>query len=223
MHILLHPATNLPMAVAAPKGAEAANFRRLRFACQRCASSLEALASQSGQPGRCPTCGAVFVVPAVDPQTGHADGVAAVPDDGQLPTPVHAYATAGRSAPRIVRRADGTQVIVCPRCRREMPVDADACTGCGQPFTIEGASQPAGAVEPLDNNLAVAALTVGVLGVLSFCAPVLAPVAIGLGVAGIRRATRLGPLGTGYSMALAGIILGLVAIALFTGMRLLTP
>ncbi len=139
---------------------------------------------------------------------------ALVADDGQLPTPMHAYATAGSNAPQIHRRPDGTQVILCPRCRREMPVDADACTACGIPFTAEGASTGEGP-GPSSNNMATASLTAGILAVLSSCLPILAPVAIGLGVVGIVRADAIRGGDTGRGMAIAGIVCGCAAIALF--------
>ncbi|HVP12342.1 MAG TPA: DUF4190 domain-containing protein [Phycisphaerae bacterium] len=216
------PLGGVPIAIAASPEKGASNMRRFTFCCQRCGSILEGLGEQCGQPGRCPTCGAVFVVPAVDPRTGSAAAVAVVADDGQFPTPMHAYATAGDRAPKIVRRSDGQQVIVCPRCRREMPIDADGCTACGLPFTLEGATPGAVAIsaEAMENNLATAALTVGILSVLSFCLPVLGPVAIGLGIAGIRRAGKLRGAGSGRGMAIAGIILGAAAVVLFTAARL---
>jgi DNA-directed RNA polymerase subunit RPC12/RpoP len=159
--VAMPPGAVAPVAVAAPHGGAAPTRRRFTFSCQRCGSVLEAIGEQCGQTGRCPTCGAVFVVPPVDPETGTATEVAVVADDGQLPTPMHAYATAGDRAPKIVRRETGEQVIVCPRCRREMPIDADGCTACGVPFTLEGAETRGiggagggGAVEAGDNNLA---------------------------------------------------------------------
>jgi ribosomal protein L37E len=219
-HVVIPGDKKFPIAVATPSPETAPSLKRFTFACQRCGSTLEAFGARSGQPGRCPTCGAVFVVPAVDPNTGRAAGPAAVADDGQLPTPMHAYATAGASAPRIFRRPDGTQVIVCPRCRREMPVEADTCGACGLPFTLEGAP-PTAAPDPGENSLATAALTVGILAALSFCLPLLGPVAIGLGIAGWRRSNKVSQRGAGRNMAVAGIILGSASIALFVVFRIL--
>jgi DNA-directed RNA polymerase subunit RPC12/RpoP len=219
--IASQPEGNAPIAVAAPEGGATSTTRRFRFSCQRCGSVLEAVGEQGGQPGRCPTCGAVFVVPPFDPRTGSVSRTAIVADDGQLPTPMHAYATAGDRAPKIVRREDGEQVIVCPRCRRETSIDADGCAACGMPFTLDGAqSGGRGAAETGQNNLSMAALTVGILAVLSFCLPVLGPVAIGLGIAGIRRADRSSMYGSGRGMAIAGIILGAASVVLFVGLRL---
>jgi DNA-directed RNA polymerase subunit RPC12/RpoP len=220
--VAVQPGQNLPIAIAAAQGEAVSTRRRLTFSCQRCGSVLESIGERSGQPGRCPTCGAVFIVPPFDESSGRGALAAIVPDDGQLPTPVHAYATAGSRAPKIVRRENGEQVIVCPRCQREMPVDADKCGFCGMPFTLEGANVGgATAIEPVDNNLATAALTVGILAVLSFCLPILGPVAIGLGIAGVRRAAGMGPHGCGRKMAIAGIVLGSASIVLFVCLRLL--
>src|SRR5206468_63102 len=114
--------------------------QRFTFTCQRCQSILEGNSLISGQTGRCPTCGATFTVPHVDRTTGLPTGPAQVADDGQNPTPVHAYANAGEKAPMIRRLPGGDMVIVCPRCSANMPVEANLCSACGVPFTIEGAT-----------------------------------------------------------------------------------
>lgn len=186
---------------------------RFTFACQRCGSILETRGDLGGKRGRCPTCGAVFAIPNVDPHTGLAKGPAIVQEDGQLPTPMHAYATAGEKAPTIRRREDGGQVIVCPRCERNMPVDAETCAACGMPFTMEGAQAviPAGAER---NGFATAALTVGIISVATPCVPGLGLVAVGLGIAGVRRAGRfrLAGAASGRNMAIVGTIFGIVAV-----------
>jgi len=184
---------------------------RFTFTCQRCGSVLEAVGDMCGQSGRCPTCGAVFVIPPVDANTGLATEPARVAEDGQLPTPMHAYATAGGKAPRIRTRPGGEQVIVCPRCGRDTGVDANTCSGCGLPFTMEGAAAVAQTAEGT-STLATWSLTVGVLSVLTFCFPALGPVAIGLGVSAIRRSSLYGQAQSGRSMAIAGIICGCASL-----------
>jgi len=187
---------------------------RFTFSCQRCGSVLEALGEQCGRSGRCPTCGAVFIIPLVDPQTGLAAGPARVSDDGQLPTPMHAYGTAGGKAPKIRRLGSGEQVIVCPRCGRDMPVDAHTCGSCGLPFTIEGA---AAVVQTADgvNSWSTAALTVGVLSIMTFCFPLPALAAIALGIVALRKGRSVGRATSGRSMAIAGIICGTLSLAVF--------
>lgn len=187
---------------------------RFTFSCLRCAAVLEAMDRMCGQSGRCPTCGAIFLVPPVDPDTGLAIGNAQVADDGQHPTPMHAYATAGARAPRIIRRGDGRQVIICPRCNREMSVDADACSGCGVPFTMEGAEIIAQGVGET-NTAAQLALVCGVLALPTFCFPVVGLVAIVFGVIGMKRASLIGPEATGRRMAIIGMALGLLSICVF--------
>lgn len=207
-------------AITAPPATSTAylpDTRRLRFtfSCSRCSSVLEATDDLCGRPGRCPTCGGVFRVPPIDPQTGLAAGRALVEDDGQLPTPMHAYATAGARAPKIITRPDGQQVIVCPRCGRAGAVDANLCGACGMPFTMEGAEviiQTGGGPEA--NTLASAALTVGVLSIPTFCVPVLGVVAVVLGFLAIRRAETYGPGAPGRRMALVGVICGLLSVTL---------
>jgi predicted RNA-binding Zn-ribbon protein involved in translation (DUF1610 family) len=187
---------------------------KFTFSCTRCGSILEARGEQCGQLGRCPTCGGVFTVPAVDPHTGLAGGPAAVADDGQLPTPMHAYATAGTKAPKIKRLESGEQVILCPRCGRDMPVDVNTCRSCGMPFTMEGAAQIMEA-GPITNNLAPIALTLGILSLPTFCLPILGPAAVIAGWLALRRARVLGPIGAGRSMAIAGMICGILSVVVF--------
>lgn len=190
---------------------------RFTFACIRCGCLLEARAHMSGEKAQCPTCGGQFTIPAVDPRTGIALGSANPADDGSLPTPMHAYASAGDRAPKIERDEKGDPFIVCPRCQRHMPVDANLCTTCGIPFTIEGAATVTNTSMPVQ-PISTWALTTGVLALLSSCFPVLAPLAIGLGLLAISRARRrsIPTAAAGLTMAWAGIILGGVSLTLFT-------
>lgn len=114
--------------------------RCFNFVCKRCQSVLEAHTGMSGQQGHCPTCDAFFIIPGVDPRTGMPTGKADPGDDGQDPTPVHAYAASGEQAPTIVRDESGLPAIKCPKCNAHNELDADNCAACGMPFTIEGAS-----------------------------------------------------------------------------------
>jgi len=187
---------------------------RFSFSCERCGSILEGNDAMSGQKGRCPTCGGVFTIPRVDRHTGLAAERAEILDDGQLPTPMHAYATAGSKAPQIVRRADGSQAVRCPRCNREMSVDADTCRGCGMPFTIEGAQETM-ALSPESSGLATAALTLGILSVPTYCLPLLGPAAVLIGFMALQRGSKLGPQAPGRRMAIVGMILGFISSAVF--------
>lgn len=183
------------------------------FVCQRCSSILEGQSSLCGQRGRCPTCGAEFTIPQVDPRTGAAIGPAIVQDDGQLPTPVHAYASAGVRAPQIRRLSSGEQVIVCPRCERQMAIDANLCSSCGMPFTIEGAEFVSQTL-PGSNAPATAAFVLSLVGLVMFCLPVPGLAGVVLGIVGLKRARALGPRGHGRVPAFLGIIVGGLSIAL---------
>ncbi len=193
---------------------------RFTFVCGRCDSPLEARSDLCGQPGRCPTCGALFLVPNLKLGTNRAVGPAIVADDGQLPTPMHAYATAGDRAPVIRRLRTGEQVIICPRCRQEMPIDANTCSACGVPFTMEGVAGGA-FLEPESNRLASAALIVGILAIIAPCQPVLGPIAIGLGVAGLKEALRIGPARPGFNHSIAGLALGTLSAGIYVVWQLL--
>lgn len=169
--------------VAMPDAEEhSATERRFGFRCLRCQSVLEAAVSQSGRQGQCPSCGAVFTIPAVDWRSGLAVSDADPGADGELPIPVHAYAAAGEHAPQIVRHKDDSLAIICPRCQRECSIVANSCTGCGLPFTMEGASPEA---ETAGTSQGRAALTVGIVALLTCWCPgvgiVSGLLAIGLG------------------------------------------
>jgi hypothetical protein len=185
--------------VAAPSG------RAFRFMCLRCSSVLEARESQSGSPGRCPSCAALFTIPMLDPLTGLAAGGADPGQDGELPAPVHAYAAAGHNAPRIMRLEDDSLRIVCPRCEHQSPVSADNCEGCGMPFTMSGMGQTLGRAPG-----SMAALWMGVLAMFMGLCPLVGiipgVIAIFLGISSFRK--------RGGSDAVAGIILGVLGCAI---------
>ena len=100
LHFSVNNAESPAIPVASPLGnfPYSAHSIRFTFSCARCASILEARGDHCGTKGRCPTCGAIFTIPEVDPRTGLPAKSAHVADDGQLPTPMHAYATAGAKA-----------------------------------------------------------------------------------------------------------------------------
>ena len=130
-------------------------------------------------------------------------------DDGENPTPLHAYAAAGGKAPRIVRKEDDSLVIECPRCQRQTVISASNCRSCGLPFTLEGASR---AVTTARSSQATAALVVGLVSLPLACVGVgwlPGAVAIGLGLHVWSK--------PGYdkdSPAIAGVVLGALACLL---------
>lgn len=73
------------------------------------------------------------------------------------------------------------------------------------------------------NGMAVAALIVGITALVTVCLSPAGIIAVGLGIAGLSRAKRMG--GTGKGMAIGGIVTGalalLVAIGLFVSFVLL--
>lgn len=212
-HFTVASAESTAVAVAAPMGNFPYSMHSVRFtfSCMRCASVLEARGNHGGTKGRCPTCGAIFTIPEVDPSTGLPMRPAAVEDDGQLPTPMHAYATAGDKAPQIVRNDSGELMIVCPRCSRHCNVDVNQCPACGTPFTIEGAEAVVhGSGEA--NGLATAAFVISVLG---WCIPGAGLVAVGIGWAALVKANEMGQARPGYGLAVAAIIVGLLSLGFF--------
>lgn len=206
------PETDAPVPPVRATGASGDPFQ---FQCLRCRSILEGRSAQCGQQGKCPSCGAVFTIPQVDPRTGLALGAADPGDDGQNPTPVHAYAAAGQQAPRIVRRDDGRAAIECPRCLHQSGVHANGCEACGHPFTMDGAIRPAvvavggGPSAWLCLGFGVASLLVPMMGI----GAVLGTVAIVCGMLDVRSRTQRHkrPVWTGRT--LAGIVCGAMGVA----------
>ena len=179
--------------------------RYFNFACGRCDALLESHSGMSGRRGDCPTCGAAFRVPFLNPRTQSPGPTDMLEPDDQLPTPMHAYATSGQLAPEIIRNDGGEALIICPRCGDANEIDADHCAGCGAPFTLDGAATGRGSRA---RRFAIAALVVGILALPMFflVAPALA--AIVLGFLGLRRGYSGGPPIT----AIVGLLLGVVSL-----------
>lgn len=213
-HFMIPGEGAAPVSVATPQSVlqQTTHSIRFTFSCQRCGSILEARGHLCGKHGRCPTCGAVFTIPAVDIRTGLPTGPAEVAEDGQLPTPLHAFANAGDKAPKILRLDNGDQVIECPRCRRRASIEANICEGCGMPFTMEGAAAIVEFSTGQSNGLASAALVLGVVSCVTTCFPGGA-VAICLGVMALNRSKKMEKLASSRGSALTGIIFG--ALSLF--------
>ena len=180
--------------------------RIFHFQCMRCASVLEARSGQAGRSGKCPTCAAVFTVPLMDPRTGLAKSNADAGQDGENPTPVHAYAAAGTMAPQLIRLPDDTLIIECSRCKHHSPVTANNCPECGLPFTMEGVSSRA---TTSTTDRAMTACLLALFGVpLSFCGgvgSVMGVAAIVLSIQAIMSAKQ-----SRQFAAIAGLLLGLL-------------
>ena len=190
-------------------------MRRFNFQCKRCDSLLEATTDRCGQNGKCPTCDAQFRIPDVDPRTGLALGPADPGDDGQDPTPMHAYGAAGDKAPRIERSQDDRMIIRCPRCGHTSPIDVNNCNSCGLPFTLDGNVRRTGEMR---NGFATASLVCGLGSLFCVVVPVLGPVAIVCGILALRE-IQLRRTTAGGSAATSGIVSGIlgtmIAVAWF--------
>jgi hypothetical protein len=185
--------------------------RRYGFNCGYCSSRLEATESMAAQDGQCPTCGNQITIPILDRYNRLID-----PKTRQIikqdPHPVHAYAAAGERAPGIRRTQDGKQVIVCSRCSAVSPITANNCKQCGMPFTMEGTTLEASGA---NNGFCVASLVLGILGLLTFCAYVIPPLAVIFGIIGLfQTSTDDANPGRGRNLAIAGLILGLIGSGL---------
>jgi DNA-directed RNA polymerase subunit RPC12/RpoP len=184
-------------------GAAKRNERRFAFGCTRCESLLEANTGMSGGAGRCPTCGARFLVPFVD-ASGRVDPLQLIDANDQDPTPIHAYASSGTQAPIIHRGPDDTLHIECPRCHARSAIEANNCTQCGVPFTIDGAPT-IGSIQA--DALGRTAVILGILSVPLFMVIVPGVLAVALGVGSLRRAPAA------RMPAIVGLTLGLGSLA----------
>jgi len=193
--------------------ATAAGPHRFQFVCTRCESLLEAQTDQTGQPGKCPTCATEFVIPRFYPDRGTTGDLKILGGAKQDPTPVHAYAASGHSAPQIVRNASGDQVVKCPRCGNLSPVQAHRCAKCGLPFTLEGIGYDA----PLGgrNGYAVASFVMGLLGVP--CTVLIVPqlLAVVFGVVALHQISS-SEAQRGAGLAWAGTALGGLSLIMAT-------
>jgi ribosomal protein L40E len=183
--------------------------RRYGFNCQYCSSRLEATASIAGQEGHCPTCSQTIIIPIldrhgrlIDPMTGQV-----VKQD---PHPVHAYAAAGQRAPKIERELDQTQRIVCPRCNARSRIEANNCTACGMPFTMEGTTLEA---TGSGNSYATAGLVLGIVGLVTFCTIIVPPLAVIFSWIALRQTDGVQDAAS-RRMAIGGLICGLIGSAL---------
>ncbi|MBX3395445.1 MAG: hypothetical protein KF841_08755 [Phycisphaerae bacterium] len=186
---------------------------RFYFQCLRCGTPMESVSQFCGKPGRCPTCGVVFIIPDVDSRTGAATHPPIYPHDNRPHSPLHAYASAGGHAPKLIRLENGEHEIECPRCRRRSRVDANICDTCATPFTLDSASAFAGFQPSRSNSCAYAALLVGFASLPTFHLPILGVIAIGLGWIALRRSARRASR-AGRSSSITGVICGSIAILL---------
>jgi len=177
--------------------------RCFNFPCPRCECLLEGHTGMCGQPGTCPTCGSRFVVPHLGPGR-QPDRAVLLEGEVADPTPLHAYAAAGREAPQIVQ-SGGQTWIQCPRCNARSPIDADDCAACGAPFTMEGAATMGLWRQQRHGSTAV---MLGVISVFTFMFFVPALAAVWFGAW-----STFTPSAPGRSKAgITGLVLGLVSL-----------
>lgn len=193
-------------------GAPSLGPRRLfNFPCPRCGCLLEAHTGMCGYPGRCPTCAARFITPHLRRRSPLPEKAQLLEPEAEPPAPVHAFASDGVHAPRIVARANGAAAIQCSQCKALSPIDADTCVSCHAPFTIEAAST----LDSLrSESRATLSLGLGIVGAILF--PLCIPGAIALWLGGKNLATgetRIRPWHSAIGAALG--LVSLLAAAAF--------
>jgi DNA-directed RNA polymerase subunit RPC12/RpoP len=210
------PAPNVPPPTPPPFSGGAPlvrpSGRKYGFPCVYCSSRLEASESQGGTDGHCPTCGQPITIPIldrfgrlIDPRTNQV----IKPD----PHPVHAYAAAGTSAPRIIRRHDGSQEIVCPRCHSGSPINVNNCRNCGAPFTLEGTAPD---LHLEGNGYATASLVLGIISIPASCLAVPGPLAVILGSISLyQRKDDTGGKGIAYAGVICGAVGTLITLYIY--------
>jgi hypothetical protein len=179
--------------------------------CLCCRSRLEVSAGLAGQACKCPTCGVGFVVPEVSRLQGSLGDPVAVGEVLEERVAPHAYAAAGGMAPEVVEDNSGKAMVRCRRCGTMGEIDANACTSCGIPFTIE-----AGTVEPAIpvDGWAIASVVLGVLSLAAGYHPGLAAAAVVTGLVALRR-LRVQYGGLQGVAAWSGMALGGLSTALY--------
>lgn len=188
--------------------------RYFNFVCKRCNSILEAHSGMCGQSGHCPTCDAFFIIPHVNPHTGMPLGPADPGGEPQNPTPVHAYAASGESAPQIVTNEDGASSIQCAKCDAHSRLDANSCSACGTPFTLEGAAT-AGRWDT--EGSATVACILGIISIPLCMLIVPGLLATCLGGLSLRGTSP----GNRPMTGIVGLALGLISVALGAILRLI--
>jgi hypothetical protein len=196
------PADGRPVPADAPNLSPKYCFN---FACPRCDCVLEAHTGMCGKMGTCPTCAARFYVPYLRGKSGMPEKATLLDEEAETPVPTHAYGASGHQAPRIVARDDGTAVIECPRCNAYNPIDADVCTACGTPFTMEAAPTIGGLYQSRRAN---ASVTLGVVALVLFPAVIFGLLATWLA---LRSLMFAGP-ARRSGLAYVGLTLGLVSL-----------
>jgi hypothetical protein len=130
-------------------------------------------------------------------------------DDGQDPTPMHAYGAAGDRAPQIERGHDDRLTIRCRRCGAGSAIESDLCVACGLPFTMDGQDV---LVTETPGTCATLALVCGLASMICIPIPVFGPAAIVFGVVALWESAAKGRAGQGR--AVAGILAGGAGILL---------
>jgi len=172
------------------------------FRCSLCNSRLEAYTGMIGRKGQCPTCAAEFSVPQPTERAARTGGTEV---ESEYAQPVHAFAASGDKAPKIVRLANGQQVIQCPRCKASNAVDRNNCRTCAAPFTLEATEgkTPGG-------GLAVTSLVMGIVGIFLSFVLIVSLLAIVFGVLALREQDTAERPSRGG--AIAGLVLGIVGL-----------
>ena len=174
------------------------------FSCPRCDCLLEANTGMSGKLGNCPTCAARFTIPVVSVRSGRPAKAELVEATDELPTPVHAFGASGYEAPQIIKTADGQLLIQCSLCQTINEIDANTCSGCGAPFTMEAAAT---GEKISSQRWGRYSITTGVLGMIAF--PLLIPSLLAMWWGG--RAALSIPIARRGWLGLAGLFLGLIS------------
>ncbi|MCA9187506.1 MAG: hypothetical protein R3E01_34650 [Pirellulaceae bacterium] len=117
--------------------------------------------------------------------------------------------------------SDAAPVVTCPECNAAIGKFADVCPKCGIEITpVEAATEPnvtgdsaMSTLIPYNNPYALLAYYFGIFSLIPCFSLILAPVAIGLGIAGLRH-VKGQPQAKGTAHAYIGIGVGAVMLLL---------
>ena len=101
-------------------------------------------------------------------------------------------------------------MVYCSKCGKQMEDGATFCSGCGAPLRNQSLYMKPNVEAPRKAGLGVAALVLGIIGVLAWIIPIIGLpvgiVALVLGIVGIKNSRK--------GMSIAGIVLGVICLVL---------
>jgi predicted RNA-binding Zn-ribbon protein involved in translation (DUF1610 family) len=196
----------------------------INMSCPSCGKTLSAPDAAAGKKAKCPACSQVMIVPGVGtgtemsssppddhPAADHASTAPAAGSGTNWLDDLGAQAPAQQGADADARRP-------CPECGEMIATNAVKCRFCGAIFDPRLAFAARSSAGTSYNGQAVASMVLGILafpGLCVFTFPgiimgVMAIIFGGMALSGMGKSRNT----QGKGMAIAGLVLGIVVVAL---------